>query len=273
MKYNKAKLLKYCEIKSVDKAELNNILIKTLNKPLTHFIMKNEISFIDYFKVKRVIYLRHKHQPLNYILKSECFMGYNFYVNKNVLAPRPETELLVEKALTYIKNGNNVLDLCCGSGCIGISLKKLCLEKNINANITCSDISPKALKVAKKNAKQNNSNINFIKSDLFENITEKFDVIVSNPPYINKEDMGTLDTEVKKYDPTLALYGGESGLDFYERITKNAKNYLTENGVILFEIGINQENEVSKMLLEQGFKTEIIKDYSGINRIVIGVLK
>ncbi len=275
MKYNKAKanLLKFCEKVNVDKLELNPIILRTLNKPLTHFIMKDEISFLDYLKVKRVIYKRSKHQPLNYILKNQNFCGFNFYVNKHVLAPRPETELLVEKALSFIKGGDSVLDLCCGSGCIGISLKKLCEEKSINVLVNAVDISTKALKVAKKNAKQNNCEINFIKSDLFENIKEKYNIIVSNPPYINKQDMEKLDLEVKKYDPTLALYGGENGLDFYERIINDCKNYLLKNGFILFEIGMGQENDVAKLLQNKGFKTEVLKDYNGINRIVIGLLK
>lgn len=274
MKYTiiKQKLLKLCEKYNIGKSELNPIILCTLNKPLTHFIVSDKISLLEYFKVKRVLHKRHKHQPLNYILKSQNFCGFDFYVNKNVLAPRPETELLVEKTLSFIKNDYKVLDLCTGSGCIAISLEKFLEEKDITAHIDAVDISTKALKVAKKNAKLNNSSVNFIKSDLFENVKEKYDIIVSNPPYINKQDMLSLDIEVKKYDPTLALYGGENGLYFYEKIIENCKNYLKKDGIILFEIGLGQENDVSKMLENKGFKTEIIKDYSGINRIVIGYL-
>ncbi len=275
MKYTivRQKLFKLCDKYKLNKTELNPIITGALKNPLTHYIMTDKINFLEYLKVKMVLYKISKHIPLNYILKNQNFCGFDFYVNKHVLAPRPETELLVGKTLHFVKNGDKVLDLCTGSGCIAISLEKFLEEKDIIAHIDAVDISHKALKVAKKNAKLNSSNVNFIKSDLFENLKEKYDIIVSNPPYINKEDMRALDIEVKKYDPALALYGGEDGLEFYKKIIESCKNYLSNNGIILFEIGINQENDVAKMLENKGFKTEIVKDYSGINRIVIGYLK
>lgn len=212
--------------------------------------------------------------PLQYITHSQEFMKLNFYVDENVLIPQPDTETLVEKAIEicnveYNKKHIKVLDLCTGSGAIAISIKKY-LD---NTQVMGTDISYNALKVANKNAKANNVQINFIQSDMFENINEKFDVIVSNPPYIEKEIIKTLPSDVK-HEPIIALDGGSDGLDFYREIAENAYKYLNIDGYLLLEIGYNQRNSVIEILKNENKYASInaIKDLAGNDRVIISKL-
>lgn len=207
--------------------------------------------------------------PLQYITNLQEFMGLDFYVDENVLIPQPDTEILVEEAICILKNIEKpkILDLCTGSGAIAISI-----AKNINAKtITASDISNKALNVAKVNCKKNNvDNIKLIESDLFENITERFDIIVSNPPYIESNVIKTLTKEVQN-EPKLALDGGENGLDFYRRIINEASEFLEPNGYLCLEIGYNQKDKVIN-LMEKSKKYSNIyskKDLGNNDRIVV----
>ena len=201
-------------------------------------------------------------------------MGLNFYVNENVLIPQPDTEILVEETIEKIKNlmSNNIkiLDLCTGSGAIAISIAKLM------SNITATDISEKALKIAKTNAQNNNvqNKIKFINSNMFQNINEKFDVILSNPPYIETNTIKTLSKEVQN-EPKLALDGGQDGLEFYRIIAKNAHKHLNKNGIIMLEIGYNQRKAVTQIFEEtKKYKNiECKKDYSNNDRIIICWLK
>lgn len=208
--------------------------------------------------------------PLSYITKNREFMGFSFFVNKAVLIPEPETEILVEEVIKY-SNGKDILDICTGSGCIAISLALMGMPNKVSA----SDISGSALTVARENAKRllKDKGIDFIKSNLFENITGKFDIIVSNPPYIREKVINTLMPEVRDYTPRLALDGGSDGLKFYKEITEKAPSYLRENGLIFYEIGYDQGEAVSNILKENGFtEVELIKDYSKLDRIVKGKL-
>ena len=216
-----------------------------------------------------------KHEPLQYIINKQEFMGFDFYVDENVLIPQPDTENLVEEVIllseTLRKNYKTelrILDLCTGSGAIAISISKLIK----NCLVYASDISKEALKIADENSSRNQANVLFIESNLFEKISNlyKFDIIVSNPPYIESDVIETLSEEVKK-EPILALDGGDDGLDFYRKIAKEAKGYLNTNGYLAFEIGYNQKEEVEKILLEVGYKNIYSrKDLGGNDRIVIG---
>lgn len=206
-------------------------------------------------------------KPIQYITNKQEFMGLDFYVNENVLIPQPDTEMLVEEAINVAKQNvtKSILDICTGSGAIAIALKK-----NLDSvQVTASDISVEALEVAKENAKNNEVEINFICSDMFENIVGKFDLIVSNPPYIENEIIKTLPQDVQN-EPYIALAGGEDGLDFYKIIAKQGKKFLNSQGYIAVEIGYNQRESVIEIFELEGYK-EIYskKDYSGNNRVVV----
>ena len=207
--------------------------------------------------------------PLQHITHRQEFMKMDFFVDENVLIPRSDKEILVEEVIKIAQKYNSprILDLCTGSGAIAISLKKFVP----NADITAVDISEKALEIAQKNAEKLEAKINFVKSDLFDKLdNKKFDIIVSNPPYIRKDEIKKLSEEVQK-EPKIALDGGEDGLDFYRIIAEQAINYLKTGSFLCFEIGYNQKNDVIKIIEdEQNYKnTYCKKDLYGNDRIII----
>lgn len=213
-------------------------------------------------------------KPIQYILNKQDFMGLHFYVDENVLIPQPDTENLVEEVIKIseiLKMGKEqlkVLDMCTGSGAIAVSLSKY-IDK---ALIYASDISINALDVAKKNAKSNSLDITFIHSDLFNDIeiSNQFDIIVSNPPYIETEVIKSLSKEVQE-EPIIALDGGKDGLDFYREIIKCAKEYLIKDGYLVLEIGYDQKDSVIKLLQDNDYKNIYSKkDLSGNDRVVVG---
>ena len=220
------------------------------------------ITAVNIDKINKITKERVAGRPLWYCIGDTDFMGFTIKVDERVLIPRPETEVLVEKACKVINKDSKVLDLCTGSGAIAIAI-----ARKTNALVTASDISEDALSLAKENAKINDANIDFILSNAFTNLTGKFDVIISNPPYIKSGDISSLQNEVKNYEPLLALDGGEDGLDFYRIIANNYKDFLSENGIILMEVGINQAVDVAS-LFNSAKSTEIISDLEGVDRIV-----
>ncbi len=247
-----------------------------LNKPREYLVVydKEKLTLrqeVNYFKaIKKLC----NGIPIQHITNRQEFMKMTFFVDENVLIPRPDTEILVEEVIKIAKkiNAKKILDLCTGSGAIAISLAKY-IDKS---NITAVDISDKALNVAKLNAKNNEveDRITFVESDLFKNLKkEKYDIIVSNPPYIKKEVLKKLDKEVQK-EPKLALDGGYDGLDFYRKIIKNADEYLKFNGYLCFEIGYDQKEDVENLLKEQEKYINITckKDLCDNDRVVIAKL-
>ena len=212
--------------------------------------------------------------PIQYIIGKTEFCGLDIIVNEHVLIPRPETELLVEKTVEAAagrKDPVRILDLCTGSGCVAIAVCRALTKSGFDCRIVASDISAAALDVAGKNAIRIGlaQNINFVKSDLFGSIEGRFDVIVSNPPYIAGFEFGTLQKEVLK-EPRIALDGGEDGLDFYRKIVRAAPDFLNSGGHLLFEIGFGQLAEIRKIMEADGnFKISgIEKDFNGIERVV-----
>lgn len=206
--------------------------------------------------------------PLQYITGEQEFMGMTFHVNSSVLIPRQDTETLVEEALKIARPGMKVLDMCTGSGCVLISI----LNNVHGAEGIGYDISKQAINVAKENAKLNNVSAVFERSNLFEDVAEeKFDMIVSNPPYIRSEEIPLLMPEVSEFEPHEALDGREDGLYFYRKIIQDSGDYLAEGGYLLFEIGYDQGEAVSSMMREAGFQeVSVIKDLAKNDRVVRG---
>lgn len=205
-------------------------------------------------------------EPVQYIVGNVDFYGLNFKVNNNVLIPRFETEELIEKTINYIKNNFDkvdILDIGTGSGCIAITL-----NKKLSANVDAVDISDKALEIALENNKRNSAQVNFIKSDILSNVNKKYDVIISNPPYI-RYDEEIMDI-VKNNEPHIALYADNNGLYFYNEILKNCKNNLKEKSIIAFEIGEEQGEDIKNIALKY-FPSAIVRvenDLQGRNRFV-----
>lgn len=235
---------------------------------------EKEKRYTDYVS-KRMM-----HVPLQHIVGEQEFMGLSFLVNEHVLIPRQDTEFLVEEVLRYLHDGMKLLDVCTGSGCILLSL----LKYSNHCTGVGLDISKEALLVAKENQERLGITAQFLQSDLFsvlegkekkaegcEPSGEGFDIIVSNPPYIETQVIPTLSEEVKSHEPRLALDGGEDGLDFYRSITREAGQYLNRGGMLFFEIGHNQGGAVVQILKEYGYeKIQLKKDYAGLDRVVFG---
>lgn len=224
----------------------------------------NTVSEDGSMRYRELVNLRSDHMPLQYITGTQEFMGLEFEVSPQVLIPRQDTESLVEEVLAVCE-GKSVLDMCTGSGCIIISIANL--GKPVRA--VGADISPDALKIAVRNAVKNNSSAEFIQSNLFEKVEGKFDIIVSNPPYIPTGEIEGLMPEVKDHEPLLALDGAEDGLYFYEKITASLKDYLNRGGTVFYEIGCEQGEAVGQILKNAGFADITVKkDLSGLDRVV-----
>lgn len=236
-----------------------------LNKKLSHEQME---------EFNRMIKERLDGRPIAYIVNNREFMGLDFFVEEGVLIPRPDTEPLVEEIIELTKGKEmlNIVDIGTGSGAISVSLAKYIKD----CHVYSLDISEKALSIGKKNAISNgvDNKIDFIESNLFSGIEDKnikLDLIVSNPPYIRKKDIETLHTQVKDYEPYIALEGGEDGLDFYRSITKESVCYLKDGGILAFEVGHDQAKDVCDIMNDNGYsKIYTKKDLQGIDRVVIG---
>ena len=213
--------------------------------------------------------------PLSHLVGFEYFYDRKFKVTKDVLSPRMETEELIYRVVEYVKstkkNNLKILDLCTGSGIIAITLKKELSQFSID--VVASDISAEAIKVAKENTQSHDATIKFIQSDIFDNIADKFDIIVSNPPYIDHKDEVTMQDNVLKYDPHLALFAEEEGMYFYRKIIEQANDYLNENGVIFFEIGYDQKDKIIKLADLNGYSAEVYKDINGRDRMAFLIRK
>lgn len=265
------------EISPTPRLDVETLLQKVLGVDRLYILLNLErvLSEDEEQLFNKFINERLNNRPIAYIVGNREFMGLDFFVKEGVLIPRPDTEVLVEEVIELAKkkDAKNILDIGTGSGAITVSLAKY-LE---NVKVTSVDISDIALEIGKRNAISNevDDRINFVKSDLFTNIDKetKFDIIVSNPPYIKREVIETLDKQVKDYEPYNALEGGVDGLDFYRAITKQAKNYLKKGGILAYEVGHDQSEDVSKLMEIDGY-TNIytLKDLQQIDRVVIGTV-
>ena len=268
-----------CETKNIlashdidDPGEAEWLVATVLGKNRTEMKLTPTISRGELQKIRDAVALRIKHMPLSKIFGFTEFYGMKFYVDKNVLSPRPETELVCEEAIKLINSHNfkKVLDLCTGSGAIAITI-----AKNTKAKVEACDISRSALKIAEKNAKNLGAKVTFFESNMFSGLKKnsKFDIIVSNPPYIATKEIQLLDEEVKNHDPHLSLDGGDDGLDFYRVIAQTSSIFLKNDGKLILEIGEGEANAVKKLLSANFKNINIIKDYNNIQRIVIATAK
>lgn len=230
---------------------------------------EKEVSAYQAQQYEELIQKRSIHVPLQHLTGSQEFMGLSFYVNENVLIPRQDTEILVEEALKYIREGMHILDMCTGSGCILLSILKL--KKKVTG--TGADLSKPALWVAERNRDALEVEAEFLESNLFEKVTARYDCILSNPPYIPSRVVDTLMEEVRDHEPRQALDGREDGLYFYRKITEQSPEYLKPGGMLFFEIGYDQAEAV-KSLMETDFTdVRVVKDLAGLDRVVYGSLR
>lgn len=221
---------------------------------------------------RQMIDKRSTHIPLQHLTGEQEFMGLTFKVNEHVLIPRQDTEVLVEEALNYVRSGMDILDVCTGSGCILLSVLKLG-EKKCRGILhgTGVDLSREALQVAEENAGRLQVEATFLHSDLFAEVQGQYDMILSNPPYIEKAVVETLEEEVRIHEPRMALDGGEDGLDFYRKITAESVQYLRKGGRLLFEIGYDQGEAVKLLMEEEGYEeVTVSQDLAGLDRVVYG---
>lgn len=267
------------EIKSTESPKLKaRLLMQYILKQTRQYVIVNDMKELDKMQEKQYFEAIDKIKkgfPIEHITHQKEFMKLNFFVDENVLIPRQDTEILVEEVIEIANKigANKILDLCTGSGAIGISLAKYLN----NCGLTLVDISKEAMQIAKKNANINEveSKITFIHSNLFDNLeSQKFDIIVSNPPYIKTEDITQLEKQVKK-EPNIALNGGQDGLDFYRKIIKEAYKYLNKGGYLCLEIGFDQKYDVIELIEnEERFEqTYSKKDLYDNDRIIITKLK
>lgn len=264
-------------ISDTPKLDIEILLSKALgdvDRLYIHLNLHKELTKEQLDSFNKMIQDRLKGRPIAYIVNNREFMGLDFYVEEGVLIPRPDTEPLVEEVIELVKGKENlkIVDIGTGSGAITVSLAKYIKD----CEVYSLDISDKALSIGLKNAISNGveDKINFIKSNIFSGIEGKgleLDLIVSNPPYIRRADIETLHTQVKDYEPYIALEGGEDGLDFYRDITRESVKYLKDKGILAFEVGHDQAEDVSEILKHNGY-TNIYtkKDLQGIDRVVIG---
>lgn len=228
---------------------------------------ERELSEQEHVDYRQALARRYKRIPLQHITGEQEFMGLTFKVNEHVLIPRQDTETLVEEVLRYLHDGMSILDMCTGSGCILLSL----LHYSNHCVGTGVDLSEKALLVATENGERLNIPANWIHSDLFEQVQGEYDLIVSNPPYIQTEVIKSLEPEVREHEPMMALDGMEDGLWFYRRIATEGKKYLKRGGMLFFEIGYDEKADVIRIMEEAGYAdVQGIADFSGNDRVVFG---
>ena len=212
-------------------------------------------------------------RPVQHITGHAPFFGLDFLVNENVLIPRFDTEVLVDTVLENMTATSDLrlLDMCTGSGCIAVSIDRALKDRGLVGKVTGSDVSQAALDIAMQNGERNGAEVDFVLSDLFENIDGAFDAIVSNPPYIRSAEVLKLEPVVKDYEPGLALDGEEDGLFFYRKITEQSVRFIKDKGLLFYEIGFDQGDDVMRIMSQAGYKDiEIVKDLAGLDRVIWG---
>jgi release factor-specific protein-(glutamine-N5) methyltransferase len=250
---------------NIDESDAEWIYALALNVKRSELEGERVIKPSESKKIDEIVRKRLTGRPLWYIIGDTEFYDCKIKVDERVLIPRPETELLADAAVKVIEDGDKVLDMCTGSGCIAISIAKHCKDKHIT--VTAADVSDAAIMLAKENANYNSVDINFVQTDLFAKVHGRFNVIVCNPPYIKSKDIANLQSEVKNYEPRIALDGGEDGLDFYRRLAKEISRYIVRGGMLILEVGENQADDVLKLFEKRDYAM-VVKDFAGVDRIL-----
>ena len=251
--------------KGIDESDAEWIYSLVLDIKRSELSSERIITPAESKQIASIVEKRLTGRPLWYIIGDVDFCGCTIKVDERVLIPRPETEQLAEIAIKTVEEGDKVLDMCTGSGCLAIAIAKGCAGKNIS--VTAADVSDAALMIAKENANFNSAVVHFVQTDLFENIRGRFNVIVCNPPYIKTEEIAALDREVKDFEPRIALDGGEDGLDFYRRLAKEVNRYVARGGMLIMEVGEDQAAEVLRLFEKRDYAI-VIKDLEGKDRFL-----
>lgn len=216
-------------------------------------------------RINEIVEKRLTGRPLWYIIGDVEFYDCTIKVDERALIPRPETEILAQQAVNTVEDGDKVLDMCTGSGCIAIAIAKHCKGKRLQ--ITAADVSDAAIMLATENAKANSADVTFVQSDLFTRVHGRFNLIVCNPPYIKSSEIATLQSEVRDYEPRIALDGGDDGLDFYRRLAKDVTRYIVRGGILMLEVGEGQAEEVLKLFDKRDYAM-VVKDFAGVDRFL-----
>lgn len=249
----------------IDESDAEWIYSLTLGIPRSELSQERIVSPAESKKIASIVAERLTGRPLWYIIGDVDFCGCKIKVDERVLIPRPETEELAEIAIKAVEEGDKVLDMCTGSGCLAIAIAKGCAGKNIS--VTAADVSDAALMLAKENANLNSAVVHFVQTDLFENIRGRFNLIVCNPPYIRTEEVAALAREVKDFEPRIALDGGEDGLDFYRRLAKDINRYVARGGMLILEVGEDQAADVLRIFEKRDYAI-VVKDLEGKDRFL-----
>ena len=216
-------------------------------------------------KIREISEKRLAGRPLWYIIGDTEFYGCKIKVDERALIPRPETEILAESVVKSAEEGDKILDMCTGSGCIAVSVAKALRKKH--CTVTAADLSDAAIMLARENARLNDVNVTFVQSDLFSNVRGRFNIIVCNPPYIKSGEIPYIQKEVREYEPRVALDGGDDGLDFYRRIAENVRSYLAKDGMLIMECGEGQANDILQIFHKRDYAI-VLKDLAGVDRFV-----
>lgn len=251
--------------REIDESDAEWIFSLVLDVPRSELINERTVKPSESKQIAEIIEKRLTGRPLWYIIGDTEFYGCTIKVDERALIPRPETELLADCVVKSAEAGDKILDMCTGSGCIAVSVAKALKSKNVA--VSASDVSDASIMLAQENAKLNDVNVNFTVSDLFQNIRGRFNIIVCNPPYIKSKEIATLQKEVRKHEPRVALDGGEDGLDFYRRIAKEVRSYLVKDGMLIMECGEGQANDILQIFPKRDYAI-VLKDLSGVERFV-----
>lgn len=260
-----AETKKLFEEKDVDGSDAEWIYSIALNIKRSSLGEKRVIKPSEAKKIRDLIEKRLTGRPLWYIVGDTEFYGCKIKVDERALIPRPETEILAESAVKMVEEGDKILDMCTGSGCIAVAIAKHCKDKKIS--VTAADVSDASIMLAKENANYNSVDVNFVQSDLFSKVHGRFNLIVCNPPYIKSSEIPLLQKEVREYEPRIALDGGDDGLDFYRRLSKEVTRYIVRGGMLILEVGENQAEEVLKLFEKRDY-VMVVKDFNGVDRIL-----